>query len=120
MEEKVKFIQHEGKRILYLDFSCCKAEEVLKTITTAKKVIAKHPERSLLTLTNVTDARFNDEVSQEMKLFTTHNRPYVRAAAVVGVTGLKRIIFEAVIAFSGRKLSAFDDEEKAKKWLAEN
>jgi hypothetical protein len=120
MEEKIRFIQYEGKKILHLDFSRCKADEILNTITKAKKVIATHPERSLLTLTDVTDARFSDAVAQEMKAFTAHNRPYVRAAAVVGVTGLKRIIFEAVIAFSGRKISTFDSIEKAKQWLIEN
>ena len=120
MEDKVRFIQHEGKKILHLDFSRSRAEDVLVTISTAKKVIAMQPERSLLTLTDVTDARFNDAVAQELKAFTAHNRPYVRAAAVVGVTGLKRIIFEAVIAFSGRKLSTFDNLEKAKQWLTEN
>lgn len=120
MHNKVKFIEHKGKKILYLDFSCCKAEETLQTISHAKELIAKQAEKSLLTLTNVTDARFNETVGREMKEFTAHNRPYVRAAAVVGVTGLKKIIFDAVIAFSGRKLSTFDDLEKAKQWLIEN
>jgi hypothetical protein len=120
MVEKIRFITYEGKNILHLDFSHCKAEEILNTITEAKKVIATHPEQSLLTLTDVTDARFNDAVTQEMKSFTAHNLPYVRAGAVVGVTGLKRIIFQAVIAFSGRKLSTFDSIEKAKQWLVEN
>lgn len=120
MGEKIRFIQYEGKDILHLDFSHCTTEEVLNTITKAKKVIATYPEQSLLTLTDVTDARFSDAVTQEMKAFTAHNRPYVRAGAVVGVTGLKRIIFQAVIAFSGRKLSTFDSVEKAKQWLIEN
>ena len=120
MEEKIRFIKYEGKNILHLDFSNCTAEEVLNTITKAKKVIAAHPEQSLLTLTDVTGARFSEAVTQEMKVFTAHNRPYVRAGAVVGVTGLKRIIFQAVIAFSGRKLSTFDSVEKAKQWLVKN
>jgi hypothetical protein len=120
MEEKIRLITHEGKNILHLDFSNCKAEEILDTIIRAKKVIASYPEKSLLTLTDVTDARFNDAVTQEMKAFTAHNRPYVRAGAVVGVTGLKRIIFQAVVAFSGRKLSAFDNVDQAMQWLVEN
>ena len=120
MEDKVRFIEHEGKSILYLDFSCCKADEVLHAITKARKIVARQAERSLLTLTNVTEARFNDAVTRELKELTTHNRPYVRAAAVVGVTGIKRIIFEAVISFSQRKISTFDTVDKAKQWLIEN
>jgi hypothetical protein len=119
MDDKVKFIQHRGKKILYLDFSQSTAADVLKTIVTAKSVIAGQPEQSLLTLTNVTDARFNDAVSHELKNFTAHNRPFVRAGAVIGVSGFKKIIFDAVVLFSGRKLSAFDDVEQAKQWLVE-
>jgi len=54
-----------------------------------------------------------------MKEFVIHNKPYVVASAVVGVTGLKQIIYNAVMKFSGRKLTAFDSLAEAKDWLAE-
>jgi hypothetical protein len=44
----------------------------------------------------------------------------VKAAAVVGITGLKKIIFGAVMAFSKRNLASFDNVEQAKRWLVEN
>jgi hypothetical protein len=118
--ERVKFIRHQEKEILFLDFSNSKTEEVLKIIEDAKRVISAKPENSLLTLTDVTNARFNEEVGEGMKQFTAHNKPYVKAAAVVGITGLKRIIFGAVMAFSKRNLQSFDDVEQAKHWLVNN
>jgi hypothetical protein len=120
MEKRVKFITHHKKEILFLDFSNTLPHEVLQTIEVAKRVISARPEGSILTLTDVTNARFNDAVSDGLKKFTAHNKPYVKAGAVVGVTGLKRIIFSAVIAFSRRNLEAFDDIEQAKHWLASN
>ncbi len=116
--ERIRFIQHKGKEILFLDFSACKAGEVLLVIDKAAPVIAGRPEKSLLTLSNVTNARFDDTVSQRMKEFTAHNKPFVKAAAVVGITGLKKIVFEAVMLFSKRKLHAFETVEQAKDWLA--
>ena len=118
--ERVKFITHHEKEILYLDFSNTLPAEVLQTIEEAKRVISTRPEGSILTLTDVTNARFNDAVSDGLKQFTAHNKPYVKAGAVIGVTGLKRIIFSAVVTFSRRNLEAFDDVEKAKHWLANN
>jgi len=118
--ERVKFITHRQKEILFLDFSNSLPHEVLQTIEDAKRVISARPERSLLTLTDVTNARFNEAVGDGLKQFTAHNKPYVKAGAVVGVTGLKRIIFTAVLTFSRRKLEAFDDIEQAKHWLANN
>lgn len=117
-KERVKFITHQDREILYLDFSNSKADEVLKIIEDAKEVIRTKPEKSILTLTDVTNARFNDEVGASMKQFAAHNKPYVRAGAVVGITGLKKIIFGAVMAFSKRNLESFDDIEAAKRWLA--
>ncbi len=117
--DRISFITHDGKEMLLLDFSRLKAHEAIALIEPAKAVISSKPENSLLTLTDVTDVSFNDDLSQQMKAFTIHNKPYVRAAAVVGVTGLKRVIFNAVIAFSRRKLVTFDDRETAKKWLKE-
>jgi len=117
--ERITFITHGGKDILLLDFSRLKANEVLQLIDPAKAVISGKPEKSILTLTDVTDLTFNSEVSERMKEFTAHNKPYVRASAIVGVTGLKRIIYNAVIAFSQRQIATFGDREAAKSWLAQ-
>jgi hypothetical protein len=118
--KRVAFIYHKGKEILYLNFADCKVEEAVPIIEEAKKVISARPEHSLLTLTDVSNMRFDEKVSQEMKAFTVHNKPYVVAAAVVGVTGIKKILFEAVLLFSRRKLHTFDTIEQAKDWLATN
>ncbi len=118
--ERVRFIQHHDKEILFLDFSNSRADDVMKLISDATRVIRTKPERSLLTLTDVTNARFNEEVGEGMKQFTLQNKPYVKASAVVGITGLKRIIFGAVMAFSRRNIESFDTVEEAKRWLAGN
>ncbi len=120
LRERVKFLQHQGKEILLLDFSGCSVEDACGIIDRSLPVINTRPLQSLLTLTDITDMRFDDKLSQRMKEFAAHNKPYVRASAVVGVTGLKKILFDAVMIFSKRKLHAFDDREKAKAWLIVN
>jgi hypothetical protein len=117
--ERVQFIQHKGKKILHINFADCKAEEVLRVIDQAKAVIKTQAQQSVFTLTDVTNAAFNSTVSDAMKEFVVHNKPYVVASAVVGVTGLKQIIYNAVMKFSGRTLTAFDSLAEAKDWLAE-
>ena len=116
--ERVQFIQHKGKKILHLNFADCTTDEVLQVIEMSKAVIRTQSPRSVLTLTDVTDTAFNSAVSDAMKEFVIHNKPYVIAAGVVGVTGLKQIIYNAVMRFSGRKLTAFNTLAEAKDWLA--
>jgi hypothetical protein len=116
--ERVQFIQHKGKKILHLNFADCKADEVLQVIQQGKDAIKTQQHQSVLTLTDVTNAAFNSKVSEAMKEFVVHNKPYVVAAAVIGVTGLKKIIFNAVMKISGRHLHAHDSLDQAKDWLA--
>jgi hypothetical protein len=115
--DNITFIDHKGKKILFLNFSECSAADALKTISDAKPVIQACPPGSLLTLTDVSNTRFDSTTSEAIKEFARHNKPYVRAAAVVGITGLKKIIFDAVVKFSGRNITSFDTIEKAKDWL---
>jgi hypothetical protein len=103
-----------------LDFSNCKPGDVFLVIDEAKITIRTRSENSVLTLTDVTNMRFDDRVTQQMKEFTTHNKPYVRAAAVVGVEGVKKIILNAVMLFSKRKFHTFDSIDSAKAWLVAN
>ena len=118
--ERTRFIEHRGKRILLQDFSGIRdPDEALKEIRYAISVVAHHPPHSLRLLTNVRDARYNSAVLQAMKEMATHNEPFVKASALVGMSGLHRIAYQAVIVLTRRKIHTFDDEAQALDWLAE-
>jgi hypothetical protein len=117
--KRVHLIQHRGKEILYLDFSNCNVNEVFEVIDTAKKVIRVQQQNSVLTLSNVTGTHYNRDAVQALKDFAHGNKPFVKAGAVIGIDGLKKILYDAVMKFTGRNLPAFDDFEKAKDWLVE-
>jgi len=112
------FITHKGKRILHIVLGLLSEEEILQAIAEARTVIAKEPHGSVLTLTDVRQGHFNDRISEALKAYVKHNKPFVKAAAVVGASGLKKVVLLAVAALSGRKLSVFEDAEEAKNWLA--
>jgi hypothetical protein len=116
---RVMFIRHKNKEILSMNFSKCNTEEFMAAITKAREIISQQSPNSLLTLTNVNDFTFNKEMSRAMKEFATHNKPFVKAAAVVGVGGLKKIIYDAIQRFSNSDFMYFNDLETAKDWLAE-
>ncbi len=115
--ERVQFIQHKGKVILHINFAQCSAAEIFAVIEEAKAAIRTQVPGTALTLTDVTGACFDSTISQAMKGLVLHNKPYVTAAAIVGVTGLKQVIFNTVMRFSGRHLHAFESLGEAKDWL---
>ena len=116
--ERVKFIEHKGKKILYIDMRNCVENEVLALMDESKKIIRAQPEKSVLTLTDVTHARYNAAVVTAMQEYTKGNKPHVRAAAVLGINAIKKIIFSKIMEFSGRELMSFEDLGKAREWLS--
>ena len=88
--ERVYFTEYKGKKLLYIDMPKCSAEEMFEIIANAREIIRNQPEASVFSLTDVTDAWFDPEVIDAMKEFVAGDKPYVVAAAVVGVTGRSR------------------------------
>ena len=117
---RVKFIHHHNRRILLYDFS--KVDEIadaMQLIAYAREVIARMPQNSVYTLTDITDSHYNQEVTHALKELSKHNKPFVVAGAAVGVGALQKIVFRAILAFSGRtNIKLFDDRESALDWLA--
>lgn len=54
-----------------------------------------------------------------MKSYSKANSPFVKKSAVVGATGLRRIILQGVRMFTGRDIRPFDDCESALNWLVD-
>jgi len=115
--EHVRFIEYKGCPILLIDFEGCQPPEFLERIRYARSIIGRQPPASTRTLTVVTKARFNGEVSEAIKEYTAHNKPYVRAAAVVGLSGLQEIVYNVIIKLTGRNIATFSDIALAKEFL---
>ncbi|HEX8391941.1 MAG TPA: hypothetical protein VF665_06265 [Longimicrobium sp.] len=116
---RVRFIEHAGARILLIDLSNLQAEaEILDQIERVRDLVARQPPASVRTITNVTGARYTPPVMDALKKLTAHNKPYVTAAAVVGMQGVHKVLFRAVLLFSRRVIEAFDDMDRARDWVA--
>jgi hypothetical protein len=116
----IRWEEHKGKKILYMDFAYSKYSEILQAIQEATEIIEKEPAFSILGLVDVRQSPFNREVATGLKDFASHNKPYMKVSAVVGVEGIKMVIFNAVLKFTGRKnLVLKDTIEEAKDWLVE-
>jgi hypothetical protein len=118
VDEHVRFIEYKGCQILLIDFEGCQPAATLERIRYARSVIGRQPLASTRTLTVVKNSRFNSQVSEAMKEYTAHNKPFVRAAAVVGLSGLQEIVYNVIIKLTGRNIATFADVASAKEFLA--
>ena len=116
-----KWITHHGRRILYSDYTHYSIDdfsamnEELKAVETE---ICGQPEGSVLLITDVTGSVASREAVELFKESAARSKKHVLKNAVIGITGLKKILFDAVVRFSGQNARTFDDFETGKDWLA--
>lgn len=119
-KQRLRFIDHRGHRILEIDFTEMNGPgEALEAIGEVRRFVAQQPEGSLLTLTDVTGTKYDDEIIGALRDLAAHNKPFVRAAASVTRTPLQLVAIRASAVNTRRKMMAFDDSEAAKDWLVE-
>jgi hypothetical protein len=118
--ERIQFVQHKGKNILLEDFTkLSPGTEMIETIGVARKIIHSQPPKSVLAVLDATDAHYDNDTIGAMREFVNANTPYMKAASVVGITGLLGIALSAITQFSGRSFKTFKTREEAMDWLTE-
>lgn len=119
--QRARFLDHRGLRVVLLDFEgITDPPEGLAAVAAAKAFIAKLPaDGSACTLTDVRNTRYNKEIVEAFKDLTVHNRPYVRAAAVISDSSLHRAAIAMISVFSRRKLGVFATREEGLAYLAD-
>jgi hypothetical protein len=110
---------YQGKNILCLDVAGLKLKdkpEFQLHIENAKEQIKKHPPKSLLIITNVTDTGFDTQIAAIMGEYADHNTPFVKASALVGISGVQKVVLAAIKAMIGRDFYLADTMEEAEEW----
>ena len=118
MHERIRFIDHQGKKILQVDFSNCSANEVEEIARAAPDYITVQPRRSVLVLTDFTGAAFDRDALRAMKEAAVFDKPFVRKSALLGTEDLPASFYDELISFSRRELLIFKTREEALDWLA--
>ncbi|HKD79381.1 MAG TPA: hypothetical protein VKH81_06775 [Candidatus Angelobacter sp.] len=116
---RVRFIEHAGKRVLFINYSHCNVAMLKAVAEEGHRVIAREQPNSVLTLNDVTGTTFDKESVAVLQSKVAANAPFVKRAAVIGISGLQRLIYEGVQAFSKRRIPHFDTREEALVWLVQ-
>lgn len=114
---RCEFFVVDGVRILHTDLAHCTPEEGVEALRRSATLVRAEPFDSVLSLVDVTDARYNRQAVKVLADVVRGNRPHVLATAVVGATGLRRIVLDGLRRTSGRGFELFDDVESAKRHL---
>jgi hypothetical protein len=115
VSERVRVIEHG---IVLIDLSgIIEPDKELHHSEHARKVIARYPLGQALVLTDVSGSNMSEASIDALKKLAAHNKPFVKASALVGLSPLTRIVFRAVIALTRRDIRAFATRNEAIAYL---
>ncbi len=111
---------YDGERsIVFVDYTNLKADELVAEVDRVHREARSHliGTRTRV-LVDVRGAMMSAEAVRALKESTKSDRAMIEKTAIVGITGVKRILADAIARFSGTNTKYFDTKEEAMEWLA--
>ena len=114
----VSYITYKGKQILYVDYrNMVKQDELMQNLELQVKIFKESPGK-ILSLADMRGAIVNNEFMNKIKKYGKEVfSKKTEKAAILGITGVKKVLLTAYNKFSGDSLVVFDSEEEAKEFL---
>ncbi len=113
----VRWVEHRGKRILYVDFRRLTLEQMLATLEEEARQMLTRPGRCLR-LINLQDVPIPPEfVARARELSKRVFHPKGGKGAVLGVEPRHRLLLDAYNIYTGTPLTPFATEPEALDWL---
>ena len=118
MADRIRWIMHKDKKILRIDYSGLRGEEILPVIAQLPAFYQGEPQGSVLTLIDTRNAYATQEVVSALNVMVKNTtRPYEKKVAALGISGAKKVLLITVNMISGHKIKAFENELDALDWL---
>jgi hypothetical protein len=114
----VEWIEYKGQKIMYVDYSKCKNKEEMIQLLEHVAAIHGTSETPLLTLSNFEGTFGSREfMERAQKLGREVLHPKRKKGALLGIMGIKRIIYDTYTKITGDNLRAFSSREDALEYL---
>jgi hypothetical protein len=118
MNKNIYPIFHKNKKIWYSDWRNKRTEsESLAVIEETTSFIEKMNEYNLLEIVDVTGSFSPPRILIALKDSGNRTKKYSKRKAIVGVTGAKMILLQAVNRFIDGNLKGFTSLDEAKEWI---
>ena len=120
MSDRIRFIPHDGKQILLIDFSNCSAGEVAEICREVPELLTTHPLGSVLILSDFTGASCDAEAIRVLQETAVFDKPFVKKSAFVGTGSFPQEFSENLSSFARRAFPDFKTRDEALAWLAKD
>jgi hypothetical protein len=115
----ITFATVRGRRVMTVDYSgFTEPAQIRAVMDPATRWIEQQPPRSVRLAVVVRGTRYNVASAQAFKDSAVRCNPHTRAMAVVGLSGLQRVLHLTVTRLVGREIPPFETLAEAQAWLA--
>lgn len=117
----VEWIEHKGKRIMFIDHRECSSQEMINNIDLSAEMLQDIPSGvKCRYLANIEGATIDTNVMTRLKQVGKEFDPKVERSALVGVRGIRNILVQGFnrVTGAGKTQKLFDTQEEALEWLA--
>ena len=119
MEDRIRWIEHKGKQILFTDFSDLKGEECTTAVKGFEDFLANQGNHELLIYVDARNCDLDDIGFNIGLKVAKMVKPYIKKEAIIGITKGKDTLITLVNVFSDIGIRPFDTMEEAIDWLVE-
>jgi hypothetical protein len=120
---KSKWIEHDGKQILYIDLSNFRhndtgfEKELSEAVSTIGMQMYEKPPHSVLVLVDLRDTMMTQKTNTLLSERIKDTKKYVLRTAVVGMTGIRKMFLDFFAMLASSETGSFEEPEAAKAWL---
>ncbi len=113
----VTWKEHKGQKILYVDYQGLSEDEGIKTLE-SQAALMKTLAEKVLVLANYEDTSATAKFMERLKTLGRETiEPMTKKGALIGITGVKKILLNTYNLFTGGNLKAFQNEADALDYL---
>ena len=117
--ERLKFIEHKGKRILTINSVGADFQLIRAIAAECWHLVSREELKSVRTLNDLEGGEFSSETTKVFSELVAKNRPYVVRGALIGIKGMRFFAYQSVVSLTNRPLKLFNDRQQALDWLVQ-
>jgi hypothetical protein len=116
---KSKWIEYNGKKILYQDFSNLfyNTKAVRQELEEVEAIVLNEPKNSILVISDFSNTEITGELMPILNEASKITKSHVYRTAAIGISGINRKLGELLSRITGQQIMYFTNETEAKEWL---
>ena len=116
-ESRMKWISHKGKDILYEDYTNLTGKQIARLVPAITKITEEKDYKDILLLLDLSNSFANKEATNAFGESGKISKDRLKKTAVLGITGVKKVLLNFVTKVSNVDAKPFSTEEEAKDYL---